>query len=97
MLKITNRARNLGEILDPDPNFSSHTKTTTKSAYYHLGIYQGLKDFGKTSMHLSSADPTTTVTVSLQDFTEFIRKLQLMQNAAAQDKDQNNRSYHSSS
>ena len=36
-------------------------------------------------MHLSSAD-MTTVTVSLQDFTEFIRKLQMMQNAAAQNK-----------
>ena len=36
MLETTDRARNLGVIMDSDLNFSSHTKTITKSAYYHL-------------------------------------------------------------
>ena len=35
-LKTTNQACNLSVIMDSDLNFSSHTKTITKSAYYHL-------------------------------------------------------------
>ena len=36
MLKTTNQARNLGVTVDSDMNFSSHTKTITKSVYYHI-------------------------------------------------------------
>ena len=36
MLETADQARNLGVIMDSDLNFSRHTKTITKSAYYHL-------------------------------------------------------------
>ena len=40
MLKTTNRSRNLGVIMD---SVRSHTKTITKSAYYHLKNKSGIK------------------------------------------------------
>ena len=36
MLETTDQARNPGAIMESDMNFSSHIKTVTKSAYYHL-------------------------------------------------------------
>lgn len=34
--KTSNKARNLGVIMDPDLHFDSHIKSVTKSANYHL-------------------------------------------------------------
>ena len=36
MLNTTNRARNLGVVIDSDMHFNSHIKRKTKSAYDHL-------------------------------------------------------------
>ena len=36
MLKTTDKARNLGVVMDSDLNFNSHINPITKSAYYHL-------------------------------------------------------------
>ena len=36
MFKTTDKARNLGLVMDSDLSFNSHIKTVTKSAYYHL-------------------------------------------------------------
>ncbi len=44
-LKSKNQARNLGVILDSDLNFSSHIKTITKSAFYHLKNIGRIGDF----------------------------------------------------
>ena len=71
MLKTTNQARNLGVVMDSDLNFSSHIKTITKSAYYHLKNISRVKglmsqqDLEKLVLHLSSVD-STTVTPSSQ-------------------------------
>ena len=35
-LETSNKARNLGVVMDSDLNLSSHIKTVVKSAYYHL-------------------------------------------------------------
>ena len=70
MLKTTNQARNLGVIMVLDLNFSSHSKTFTKSAYYQLKKIPRIKELGRfgknLSKNLSSADLTTGM-VSLQD------------------------------
>ena len=36
MFKTTDKAKNLGVVMDPDLNFNSHIKDITKTAYYHL-------------------------------------------------------------
>ena len=70
MLKTTSQARNLSVIMDSDLDFSSHTKTITKSAYCNLKYISRTKGLmtqqdKNLSMHLSSAD-LTTATLSLQ-------------------------------
>ena len=66
MLKTTNQARNLGEVIASNLNFSSHIKTITKSAYYHLKNISRIKGImfqqdlkKKMSMHLSLVEETT--------------------------------------
>ena len=89
-LKTTGQARNLGVIMDSDLNFSSHIKTVTKSAYYHLkniSRIRGLmsqQDLEKLvhAFIFSRLDYCNGVFTGLSK--NSIRQLQLIQNAAAQ-------------
>ena len=89
MLKTTDQARNLSVIMDSDMNFSSHIKTVTKSAYYHLkniSRIRGLmsrQDLEKLvhAFIFSRLDYCNGVLTGLPQ--NSIRKLQLIQNAAA--------------
>ena len=89
MLKITNRARNLGVVMDSDLNTNSHFKTSTKSAFYHLKNISRIKglmsqqDLEKLvhAFIFSRLDYCNTVFTGLPK--KSIRQLQLIQNAAA--------------
>ncbi|MDF4331524.1 hypothetical protein P3396_23550, partial [Vibrio parahaemolyticus] len=88
-LKPTNQARNLGVVLDSDLNFSSHIKTITKSAYYHLKNIARIKEL------LSKQDTEKLVHAFIFSRLDYcngvftglsktsIRRLQLVQSAAA--------------
>ena len=89
MLETTDQARNLGVIMDSDLNFSSHTKTITKSAYYHL------KNISRTRGLMSRRDLKKLIHIFIFSRLDYcngvftglsknsIRWLQLIQNAAA--------------
>ena len=88
-LETSNKARNLGVVLDSDLNLSSHIKTVVKSAYYHLknisrikGL-MSLQDLEKLvhAFIFSRLDYCNAVLTGLPKKT--IRQLQLVQNAAA--------------
>ena len=67
MFKPTDKARNLGVVMDSDLSFNSHIKTVTKSAYYHLKNISRIKRlmFWKNlSMLISSVDWTTAMVSS---------------------------------
>ena len=89
MLETTDQARNLGVIMDSDLNFSSHIKTVTKSANYHL------KDISRIRGLVSRQDLEKLVHAFIFSRLDYcngvltglpknsIRQLQLIQNAAA--------------
>ena len=89
MLETTDQAGNLGVIMDSHLNFSSHTKTITKSAYYHLkniSRIRGLmsrQDLEKLvwAFIFSGLDYCNSVFTGLSK--NSIRQLQPIQNAAA--------------
>ena len=89
MLKTTDQARNLGVVMDSDLNFNSHMKMITKSAYYHLkniSRVRGLmsqQDLEKLvhAFIFSRLDYCNSIFTGLPK--KSIRKLQLIQNAAA--------------
>ena len=89
MLETTDQARNLGVIMDSDLNFSSHIKTVTKSAYYHL------KNISRIRGLMSRQDLEKLVHAFIFSRLDYcngfftglpknsIRQLQVIQNAAA--------------
>lgn len=88
-LTATNQVRNLGVIIDSDLKFDSHLKSVTKSAYYHLKNIARIKglltqqDMEKL-MHafiFSRLDYCNGIFTGLDK--KSVRKLQLVQNAAA--------------
>ena len=89
MFKTTDEARNLGVVMDSDLSFNSHIKTVTKSAYYHLKNISTIKwlmsqqDLEKRvhAFIFSRLDYCNGVFTGLTKTS--IRKLQLIQNAAA--------------
>ena len=84
-----NQVRNLGVILESDLSFSSHVKTITKSAYYHL------KNIARIRCFVSNQDLEKLVHAFITSRVDYcnglltglpkktIRQLQLVQNAAA--------------
>lgn len=88
-LKTTDKARNLGVVMDSDLNFNSHIKTITRSAYYHLKNIARIKGF------LSKEDTEKLVHAYIFSRLDYcngiftglnkksIKQLQLIQNAAA--------------
>ena len=89
MFKTTDKARNLGVVMDSDLSFNSHIKTMTKSAYYHLKNISRIKrlmsqqDLEKRvhAFIFSRLDYCNRVFTGLTK--KSIRKLKLIQNAAA--------------
>ena len=89
MLKTTDKARNLGVVMDSDLNFNSHINIIKKSAYYHLkniSRVRGLmsqQDLEKLvhAFIFSRLDYCNGVFTGLPK--KSIRQLQLIQNAAA--------------
>ena len=79
--------KNLGVVMDLDLSFKSHIKTVTKSAYYHLKNISRTKrimsqqDLEKLAFIFSRLDYCNGVFTGLTK--TYIRKLQLIQNAAA--------------
>ena len=81
--------KNLGVIIDSDLNFSSHIKSITKSAYYHLKNISKLRDL------MSSKDLEKLIHAFISSRVDYcnglltglpkktIKPLQLIQNAAA--------------
>ncbi|XP_076607191.1 uncharacterized protein LOC143333136 [Chaetodon auriga] len=88
-LTTTDKARNLGVIIDSDLNFNNHLKLMTKSAYYHLKNITRIKGcLSKEDMEklvhafiFSRLDYCNGVFTGLNK--KSIRQLQLIQNAAA--------------
>uniref|UniRef100_A0A8C5AGY4 Reverse transcriptase domain-containing protein n=1 Tax=Gadus morhua TaxID=8049 RepID=A0A8C5AGY4_GADMO len=88
-LKTSIKARNLGVIMDSDLHFDSHIKSVTKSAYYHLKNVARLRGLMSTEdlqklVHAfitSKLDYCNGLLTGLPKQT--LRKLQLVQNAAA--------------
>ena len=88
-LTSTDKARNLGVIIDSDLKFNNHLKLITKSAYYHLKNIARIKGFlSKEDMEklvhafiFSRLDYCNGVFTGLNK--KSIRQLQLIQNAAA--------------
>ncbi len=86
---IKNQVKNLGVILETDLSFSSHVKTVTKSAYYHLKTIARIRCF------VSSQDLEKLVHAFITSRVDYcnglltglpkktIRQLQLTQNDAA--------------
>ncbi|XP_068997425.1 uncharacterized protein [Embiotoca jacksoni] len=84
MLKTTNRARNLGVVMDSDLNLNSHIKTITKLAYCHLKHISRIIGFMSQLVHafiFSRLDYCNGVFTGVCK--KSIRKLQLIQNAVA--------------
>ena len=89
MLKTTDKARNLGVVMDSDLNFKSHINIIKKSAYYHLKNISRVKglmsqqDLEKLvhAFIFSRLDYCNGVFTGLPK--KSIRQLQLIQNAAA--------------
>ncbi|KAI4800683.1 hypothetical protein KUCAC02_009526 [Chaenocephalus aceratus] len=87
MFKPTDKARNLGVVMDSDLSFNSHIKTVTKSAYYHLKNISRIKrlmsqqDLEKLvhAFIFSRLDYCNGVFTGLTK--KSIRKLQLIQNS----------------
>ncbi|XP_076578637.1 LOW QUALITY PROTEIN: uncharacterized protein LOC143315073 [Chaetodon auriga] len=88
-LTKTDKARNLGVIIDSDLNFNNHLKLITKSAYYHLKNITRIKGcLSKEDMEklvhafiFGRLDYCNGVFTGLNK--KSIRPLQLIQNAAA--------------
>ena len=88
-LQTKNQVRNLGVILDSDLNFNSHINSITKSAYYHLKNIARIRGFmSKQDLEklihafiLSRLDYCNGLLTGLSK--GAVRKLQLVQNAAA--------------
>ena len=87
--KVTHKVRNLGVVMDSDLNFNSHITTVIRSAYYHLKNISRIKklmskqDLEKLvhAFIFSRLDYCNSVLTGLTK--KSIRKLQLIQNAAA--------------
>ena len=87
--KTTNEARNLGVVMDSDLNFNRHMTTVIKSAYYHLKNISRIKrlmsqqDLEKLvhAFMFCRLDYFNSVFTGLTK--KSLRKLQLIQNAAA--------------
>ena len=88
-LQTKNKVRNLGVILDSDLNFNSHINSIIKSAYYHL------KNIAKIRGFMSKQDLEKLIHAFISSRLDYcnglltglskgaVRKLQLVQNAAA--------------
>ena len=88
-LQTKNQVRNLGVILDSDLNFNSHINSITKSAYYHLKNIARMRGF------MSKHDLEKLIHAFVSSRLDYcnglltglskgaVRKLQLIQNAAA--------------
>ena len=88
-LQTKNQVRNLGVILDSDLNFNSHINSITKSAYYHLKNIARIRGF------MSKQDLEKLIHAFISSRLDYcnglltglskgaVRKLQLIQNAAA--------------
>ena len=88
-LQTKNQVRNLGVILDSDLNFNSHINSITKSAYYHLKNITRIRGF------MSKQDLEKLIHAFISSRLDYcnglltglpkgaVRKLQLVQNAAA--------------
>ena len=89
-LKTSDQARYLGVVMDSDLNFKNHIQTITKSSYYHLKNISRIKglmsqqDLEKLvhAFIFSRVDYSNSIFSGLPK--KSIRRLQLIQNAAAQ-------------
>ena len=88
-LQTTSQARNLGVLIDSDLNFDSHIKSITKSSFYHL------KNIARVRGFMSRSDLETLIHAFISSRVDYcnalftglpkksIKRLQLIQNAAA--------------
>ncbi|KAK0143133.1 hypothetical protein N1851_018750 [Merluccius polli] len=99
-LKTRDQVRNLGVLIDSDLTFSSHIKSITKTAFYHLKNISRVKGF------MSQTDQEKLIHAFISSRLDYcnglltglpqksIKQLQLIQNAAARVLTRTKRSEH---
>ena len=99
-LKTRDQVRNLGVLIDSDLTFSSHIKSITKTAFYHLKNISRVKGF------MSQKDQEKLIHAFISSRLDYcnglltglpqksIKQLQLIQNAAARVLTRTKRSEH---